>query len=101
MIAGCFTNSEIINSSNVISITVTASQPTQSQIEITDSNRIKDILRKFNNARQEPIKFYPTHRVSVTYAGGDTVLLLFSDHSMKVRGHTYKLKQEITEILRH
>lgn len=95
----CLRKSVIINSSNVKSIVVTANDGKLDPIEVTNGDSITAILSKLNNAHKEPIKFYATHKLSINYRDGKQILVLCNGPSMKVEGHTYKLKQRISDIL--
>jgi hypothetical protein len=95
----CWGKSEIIESNNVKSIVVTSNDDKFNPMEITNSDSIKFILKKLNNVHQEPIKFYATHRVNISYNDGKQILVLFNGPSMKVDGHTYKMNESIKDML--
>jgi hypothetical protein len=99
--SSCSNKAEIVNSSNVKSIAVVLNDEgnNSSFMQIISSNSIKSILSNLNDAHPEPIKFYPTHRLNITYADGKQLLVLCSGSSMKVEARTYKMKKTIRNIL--
>jgi len=84
-----------------ISVEVTnLNQPSDTvRSEITDQSYIAEIVKNLNENYREPIKFYPTHKLRLTYNGGEEKMIYCNGASIKYDGLTYKLKKSIKEIL--
>jgi hypothetical protein len=57
------------------------------------------IIKKINECESEPIKFYPTHRLKITYEDEQERMILCSGSSLNYDGLTYKLKENIKDIV--
>jgi hypothetical protein len=99
----CTNKSRIISSNKVKSIVITLDTTTEhlvlAKIEIRNKDSLKQIIEKINECESEPIKFYPTHRLKVTYEDGQEKMILCSGSSLKFDGLTYRLKDSIRDIV--
>jgi hypothetical protein len=66
---------------------------------VSDKDSLSRILNKFNHCEKEPIKFYPTYRVRLVYTNGKEITILFTDSVMNYEGLTYRLNDNIQNIL--
>ncbi|MCD2425100.1 hypothetical protein LQ567_20105 [Niabella pedocola] len=99
-ILSCSGRSEVINTNDAESITVSSNNEFDSSAKyITTKDSIKSILNQLNKAYPTPIKFYATHRLEVLYRNGLRVLVLCNAKSMKVEGRTYRMSRDISDIL--
>lgn len=98
----CSDKHNLISSNNIKSIVITLDSGQHNialnPIEITNRDSLYQIIRKLNECDQEPIKFYPTHLLKLTYDNGQEKLIFCSGPSMKYEGLTYKLKENIRII---
>ena len=100
LIASCLKRSEIIKSEDVKSIIVAVNDNSENRdAEVSDKRSIDDILTRLNEAQRAPIKFYATHELTILYRDGKQIHALCSGSSLKVNGHTYKMKNKIGDIL--
>ncbi len=98
--ASCLKRSEIIKSDDVQSIIVAVNDNSENRFaEVSDRRGIDDILTSLNEAQMAPIKFYATHELTILYRDGKQIHALCSGSSLKVSGHTYKMKSKIGDIL--
>jgi hypothetical protein len=99
----CTNKYGIISSNKVKSIVITLDSTDEHLIlplvEIRNEDSLNQIIRKINECESEPIKFYPTHRLKITYEDGREELILCSGSSLKYDGLTYRLKESIRDIV--
>jgi len=102
---GCISRNEIIDSSDVKIISVSIELDSlghkvpSTQINISDLDSVDYIIKALNEGKEEPIKFYPSHRLIIHYENGQNIVVLCSGSSMKYNGSTYSLKRDIKKII--
>jgi hypothetical protein len=105
LIQSCSDNHNLINSNNIKSIVITLDSEQRnialSKIEITNRDSLMRIIAKLNECDKEPIKFYPTQWLKLTYDDGQEKTIVCNGSSMKYNGLTYKLKETIRDITGH
>lgn len=99
----CTNKNGIISSFKVKSIVVTLdstdSHLSLPSIEIRNQDSLNQIIKKINECESEPIIFYPTHRLKITYEDGKEEIIFCSGNALKYDGLTYKLKENIKVIV--
>lgn len=101
----CANKNGIISRNKVKSIVITLDSTnehlTLPPIEIRNEDSLIQIIKKINECESEPIKFYPTHRLKITYADGQEKMILCSGSALKYEGLTYRLNESIKDIVGH
>jgi fatty acid/phospholipid biosynthesis enzyme len=98
IMGGCHKGQKIIESLEVSEIAVTQREKKR-KILITNPDSINVIINEFNKAQSEPIKFYPTHQLVISYKNGSEILVYCSGASLKVDGISFKMGKTIEEII--
>lgn len=99
----CLDEHNLISSNNIKSIIITLDSSQHkiglNKIEIINRDSLDQIIRKLNECDQEPIKFYPTHRLKLIYENGQEKMVFCNASSMKYEGLTYKLSENVRNII--
>jgi hypothetical protein len=99
----CTNKKGIIGATKVKSIEITFDStdlhPTVSAIQIRNLDSLNQIIKTINECESEPIKFYPTHRLKFNYEDGREETILCSGSALKYKGLTYRLKENIRDII--
>lgn len=99
----CTNKKGIISGSKVKSVEVTLGStdmhPSVSVIEIRNQDSLNRIIETINECESEPIIFYPTHRLKFNYADGLEETILCSGSALKYKGLTYRLNENISDIV--
>jgi len=98
----CFESNETISSRNITALEISVIKfPKKDTLysRITNVDSIHSILRKLNDGNEKLIKFYATCRITVLYSDGRENLVSCSGSSMKVDGVTYRLAEDIQNII--
>jgi len=100
---GCASRSAIIDADKVKSIVITFDSSSNhhrlSPIQIHNQDSITQIIEKLDACEPEPIYFYPTHWISIAYQDGREKMIFCNGSSLKYEGQTYKLKENIKDIV--
>ena len=102
-IISCSDKHNLISSNNIKTIVISLDSGQHyialNLVVITNRDSMNEIIRKLNEYDQEPVKFYPTHRLKLTYDNGKEKIIFCSGQSMKYEGLTYRLKENIRDII--
>ena|SRR3979490_2087687 len=90
----CTNKNGMISSNKVKSIVITFDSAYEHRIlpsiEIRNEDSLNQVIRKINECETEPIIFYPTHRVKISYEDGREKMVLCSGSALKYDGLTYR-----------
>ena len=98
---GCEGKSKLFESENIKSITITHHIVSNNKfiIEIHSVDEINKIVDLLNYSRKEPRIFKANYEIKILYNKGLSKLILGNGNMIKVDGLTYKLNQNLNDLI--